>query len=72
MASSEFVWFLGDDDLLVPSAINQLKKILKKIVMLILFGSTRAILIYPILENSKALLIPINCHENEISLKQQK
>ena len=30
MASSEFVWFLGDDDLLVPSAINQLKKILKK------------------------------------------
>ena len=28
MASGEFVWFLGDDDLLIPTAIEKLTKII--------------------------------------------
>ena len=30
MAQNEFIWFLGDDDLLIPSAIQDLKKIIKE------------------------------------------
>ena len=29
MAQNEFIWFLGDDDLLIPSAIHDLKNIIK-------------------------------------------
>ena len=30
MAKGKFIWFLGDDDLLVPDAIEQLTKRIKK------------------------------------------
>ena len=30
MASGEFVWFLGDDDLLIPTAIEKLTKLINK------------------------------------------
>ena len=30
MAKGEFIWFLGDDDLLIPSAIHQLSNLIKK------------------------------------------
>ena len=30
MAKGKFIWFLGDDDLLIPNAIEQLAKRIKQ------------------------------------------
>ena len=38
MAKGDFIWFLGDDDLLVKNAIDSLTKILEKKKNVNLFG----------------------------------